>query len=101
MTARNGPALAESQRDFFSLQLHFAEVLAAKGLRPLAQTLTWSTNLHRRFAYGHLAHQTPDAEFTTFAEHVARLPGHAPRLATIIAAFAERPLLQAPSNTRE
>jgi hypothetical protein len=46
-------ARAERLGDYFALQLHFAEHMAARAAVPLADALTRYTNLQRRFGLGH------------------------------------------------
>lgn len=89
MTDANGTAAAELARSFFGVQLHYADVLSAKAGIPLAEAVTWHTNLHRLFAYGNLAKQPPDTAFVALI-HTA-LANPATRLDTIITAYAHRP----------
>ena len=65
---------AATLRDFFAIQIQFAETLAKRGTLPLCDALTFYTNLHRRFAYGNIARRAPAPEFTAFARQVAALP---------------------------
>lgn len=97
----NGRPAAEKFREFFSLQLHFAETLAARGAASLVYTLTFYTNLHERFAYGSVARHEPAHDFSKFAEQLAALPDHDARLSAIVAAYAARPVLAAPPDTAE
>jgi hypothetical protein len=101
MNLSHGFPAAVGLRDFFDLQLHFAETLASRAASPLVQTLTYHTNLHRRFAYGNVARQAPAPEFLALAEHLAALPDHAARLDAIVEAFAVRPVLGAPTGAAE
>src|SRR5262245_66336493 len=39
-------------RDYFALQLHFAEVVAARAALPLADAVAQYTNFYRRFGFG-------------------------------------------------
>lgn len=88
-TGQNGIEAAEIARGFFGLQLHYADVLSARAGIPLADAVTWHTNLHRLFAYGNLAKQPPAPDFLALV-HTA-LADPATRLDTIIAAYAIRP----------
>jgi hypothetical protein len=90
MQELNGRTVAEANRPHFDLQLHFAEALARKSTRPLVETLTFHTQLHRRLAYGNVARMPPAPGFLVLAERVAAQPEHAVRLALIVSAFAER-----------
>lgn len=96
-----GISVAESLRSFFDLQLRFAEKLASKSSFDLEHALSYYTHLHRRFGYGNVARQTPDAEFVSFASQLAAIPEHAERLDAIVAAFAHRPASAAPPDTSE
>lgn len=97
----NGPLAAENSREFFSLQLRFAETLFARGAGSLVSTLTFHTNLHERFAYGSVARHEPALAFSEFVEQLVGLPDHATRLAATVAAYAVRPQLAAPVNSAE
>jgi hypothetical protein len=89
VTDQNGMEAAEIARGFFGLQLHYADVLSAKAGLPLAEAITWHTNLHRLFAYGNLSKQAPDPEFLALID--TALAGPATRLDAIITAYAKRP----------
>ncbi len=39
-------------RDYFDLQLHFADVVAAKAALPLTEVVEQYTNVYRRFGFG-------------------------------------------------
>jgi Reverse transcriptase (RNA-dependent DNA polymerase) len=45
-------ARAARLRDYFALQLHFAEVVAARAALPLADVVAPYTNFYRRFGFG-------------------------------------------------
>jgi hypothetical protein len=49
---RGGHEKIERYRDFFDLQLRFAEAVAEKTSTPIADTVLLSTNFHRRFGLG-------------------------------------------------
>lgn len=89
VTDQNGTEAAEIARGFFGLQLHYADVLSAKAGMPLAEAITWHTNLHRLFAYGNLAKQPPAPGFVALIDQAIADP--VTRLDTIIAAYASRP----------
>ena len=86
-----GRAVAEIARDFFDVQLHWADVFAARAGLPLADAITWHTNFHRLFAYGNLSKQPPDPGFSALAERIAAMPDADDRLDALIAAYADRP----------
>lgn len=84
-----GKDAAEISRGLFGVQLHFADVFSAKAGIPLAETITWHTNLHRLFAYGNLTKQAPDPEFLALVDHAIADP--ATRLDRLMTAYADRP----------
>src|SRR5262245_4061079 len=59
-SAGKGRAAAEISRGLFDVQLRFSFVFSARSGLPLAEVITWHTNLHRLFAYGNLSKQAPD-----------------------------------------
>jgi hypothetical protein len=89
VTDLNGTEAGGIARGFFGVQLRYADVLSAKAGMPLAEAVTWHTNLHRLFAYGNLSKQPPDPEFLALVNTAIAEP--ATRLDTIIAAYARRP----------
>jgi hypothetical protein len=97
----NGGESAATLRDFFAIQIQFAETLATRGTLPLCDALTFYTNLHRRFAYGNIARRAPSPEFLAFARRVAALPAHRERVELAVSSFAERPKLGAPLGSVE
>lgn len=89
MAEAKGIAAAEISSGFFGLQLHYADVLAARSGMPLAEAVIWHTNLHRLFAYGNLSKQAPDPEFVALVNAAVADP--AARLDRFTAAYAQRP----------
>lgn len=89
MTQANGTDVAETARAFFGLQLRYADALSARSGLPLAEAVTFHTNLHRLFAYGNLAKQDPNPAFLALVD--AALADPATRLDTIVAAYTQRP----------
>jgi hypothetical protein len=51
-SARGGQAKIERYRDFFDLQLRFAQAVAEKTATPIADAVLLTTNFHRRFGLG-------------------------------------------------
>ena len=84
-------AVAEIARGFFGVQLHYADVFAAKAGMPLAEAITFHTNFHRLFAYGNLSKQPADPGIPRAGDARRRLdrPDDAPR--RLITAYADRP----------
>ena len=91
MTQAKGPAAAEISRGFFSVQLDYADALAAKAGMPLADAIIWHTNFHRLFAYGNLSKTPPDPEFVSLAVDAACTADPAARLDRLIAPYPNRP----------
>lgn len=91
MTEPKGPEAALLARDFFGIQLHYADMLWWKAKIPLVEGITYHTNFHRLFAYGNLSKQAPDPEFTRLAEHIATKQDRNDRLAYLLLAYAARP----------
>ena len=98
MTEAKGMAVAEISRGFFGVQLHYADVLAAKAGVPLGEAVTFHTNFHRLFAYGNLSKMAPDAEFVALVGDVVAIGDAKKRLDLLIAAFAKRPADPWPSD---
>ena len=61
---------AERYRDFFDLQLRFAEAIAQRMSIPIAEAALLYTNLHRRFGLGDV---TPDGRRPPWLEYARRL----------------------------
>jgi hypothetical protein len=51
-STRGSPGKIERYRDFFDLQLRFAEAIADKTSMPIADAVLHTTNFHRRFGLG-------------------------------------------------
>jgi hypothetical protein len=84
-------AVAEIAREFFGVQLYWADVFAAKAGLPLAEAITFHTNFHRLFAYGNLSKRPADPEFLALADRIAALSAPAARLDALVLAYANRP----------
>lgn len=84
-----GREAAEISRGLFGVQLHYADVLAARSGMKLAEAVVWHTNLHRLFAYGNLSKQPPDPEFIALVERA--ISDKATRLDHLVEAYANRP----------
>lgn len=91
MTEAKGMAVAEISRGFFGVQLHYADLLAAKAGIPLAEAITFHTNFHRLFAYGNLSKMAPDEAFASLVGGVVAIDDPNERLNLLVAAFANRP----------
>jgi hypothetical protein len=84
-------ARAETFRPYFALQLRFAEQVAARGGRPLGETVRRFTNLHRRMAFGNVTEEPPGPEWLRFAERLEALPDAQSRLDWAMAEMAAAP----------
>lgn len=85
-------------REFFAVQLHYADTLSAAAQMPLAQAITFHTNFHRLFAYGNLSKQPADPAFAQLADRIASMADHADRLNVLLLAYADRPPDPWPAN---
>ena len=91
MTAGKGIEAAEISRDFFGVQLRYADVLSARAGIPLAEAITFHTNFHRLFAYGNLSKKPPDNTFVSLTSEAVAIADPHKRVDLFIAAFADRP----------
>jgi len=67
---------AERLRNYFDLQLRFAEAMAATAVLPLADTVAYYTNCYRRFGLGRW-HDAPIApEWHTYTARLMTLDTH-------------------------
>lgn len=73
-------ARAERFRDYYALQLYFAEAVAARGGGTLGETTRLYTNLHRRLALGNVTEDPPGPGWLRFAERLEALPDAQARL---------------------
>jgi hypothetical protein len=97
-----GPAeRAERLRDYFDLQLRFAEAVAATAALPLADAVAYYTNFYRRFGLGRW-HDAPIApEWTTYTAHLLTLETHDQRVACTQAFFAQSPPERLPPRRQQ
>ena len=78
-------------RDYFALQLHFAEVVAPRVALPLAEVVEQYTNFYRRFGFG-IWQDTPLVpEWYQYKAHLLTLTTHDQRLAWTQAFYAQLP----------
>ncbi|MES2721700.1 MAG: hypothetical protein V4656_00975 [Pseudomonadota bacterium] len=82
---------AEGLREYFDVQLRFAQVLAARTSRPLAETCLAVTNLHRRLGLGRAEADAPSAGWACYAEGLEARGSGAERLDWTVAFFASVP----------
>lgn len=98
MTEAKGQEAARIAREFFGVQLGYADALSRKAGMPLPEAITFHTNFHRLFAYGNLSKQAPDPAFARLAERIAGIPDREQQLDQLIVAYADRPADPWPSD---
>jgi hypothetical protein len=77
---RGGHEKIERYRDFFDLQLRFAEAVVEKTSTPIADTVLLSTNFHRRFGLGDApADGAPGPAWQEYARGLEALATHQQR----------------------
>lgn len=91
MTEAKGLETARIARDFFGVQLGYADTLSRKAGIPLPEAITFHTNFHRLFAYGNLSKQAPAPAFAQMAERIAGIADREQQLDALILAYADRP----------
>lgn len=79
---------ARRLRDYFEVQLLFAEAMAARTSRPLSEACLTFTNLHRRFGLGRPDGGAPSAGWSRYAAGLEARARHAERLDWTVAVFA-------------
>lgn len=82
---------AERLRDYFDVQLLFAETVADRTSRTLSDTCLEFTNLHRRFGFGRVDGGAPSAAWTRYAIGLERCASRPSRLEWTAAFFANAP----------
>jgi hypothetical protein len=75
--------------DYFDLQLHFAEAVAATAALPLADAVAQCTNFYRRFGLGPLQGMPVAPEWHTYTAHLITLATHEQRVAWTQAFFMQ------------
>jgi hypothetical protein len=78
-------------RDFFDLQLRFAEVIAERVEMPLAEAVLRYTNFHRRFGLGDVTADEPHPSWHAYARELSRLASHDARAGWTQAFYAQSP----------
>ena len=71
-----GNEKAQRYRDFFDLQLRFAEAVAEETSTPIADAVLRYTNFHRRFGLGDFARDGPRPPWHDYARELSRLGTH-------------------------
>lgn len=84
-------ARVETFRDYYALQLRFAEAIAERGGRPLGDTARLFTNLHRRLAFGNVTEEPPGPGWLRFAGRLEALGSEQARVDWTMAELAAAP----------
>jgi hypothetical protein len=92
---------AERLRDYFDLQLRFAEAVAATAALPLSEAVLQCTDFYRRFGLGHLQGAPIAPEWKKYAAHLMTLETHEQRVAWTQACFAQSPPERLPPGRRQ
>jgi hypothetical protein len=92
---------AERLRDYFDLQLRFAEAVAVTAALPLADAVAQCTNFYRRFGLGRWRGAPIAPEWNKYTAHLMRLETHEPRVAWAQACFAQSPPERLPPGQRQ
>jgi hypothetical protein len=94
-------ARAERLRDYFDLQLRFAEAVAATAALPLADAVAHYTNFYRRFGFGRW-HDAPIAPvWHTYTARLMTLDTHEQRVAWTQAFFVQSPSERLPPGRQQ
>jgi len=93
-------ARAARLRDYFALQLHFAEVVAARAALPLADTVAQCTTFYRRFGFGRW-HAPIAPAWQEYTASMLMLETHDQRVAWTQAFFAQLPPERLPPGRQQ
>ena len=94
-------ARSERLRDYFDLQLCFAEAVAATAALPLAEAVSQCTNFYRRFGLGRWQDAPIAPAWNTYAAQLMTLETHEHRVAWTQACFAQAPPERLPPGQRQ
>lgn len=84
-------APAERIRDYFDIQLRFAEHIARQTSRTLPDAYLTFTNLHGRFGFGRVDNGVPSAAWVRYADGLEQCATHRERLDWTLAVYEEAP----------
>jgi hypothetical protein len=87
----DGSTKAERYRDFFDLQLRFAEAIAERTAMPLAEAVLRYTNFHRRFGLGDATADEPHPAWHAYARELLQFASHDARVGWTQAFYAQSP----------
>jgi hypothetical protein len=93
-------ARAARLRDYFALQLHFAEVVAAWAALPFADAVAQYTNFYRRFGFG-FWHAPIALAWQQYTAHVLTRETHDQRVAWTQAFYAQLPPARLPPGRQQ
>ena len=88
-------------RDYFALQLHFADVVAAKAAWPLPEVVEHYTNFYRRFGFGIWPDAPRVPEWYYYTAHLQTLATHDQRLAWTHTFYAQLPPERLPAGRQQ
>ncbi len=80
---------AETLRDYFDIQLRFAEAVSQAATLPLTQTLRQCTDFHRRFGLGQPPGNVVKSKWKEYGDQLLALDTHEQRLRWTQAFFAQ------------
>lgn len=87
----DGSTKAGRYRDFFDLQLRFAEAIAQRRAMPLADSVLRYTNFYRRFGLGDAKADEPHPLWHAYAREMSRLASHDARSTWTRAFYVQSP----------
>ena len=93
MVAIHAERLARSERlrDYFDLQLRFAQAISEIGSLALTETVTQYTNFHRRFGLGRIGDGPESPAWRRYVDHLRGLETHDQRVQWTQTFFLESP----------
>lgn len=89
---------SERLRDYFDLQLRFAQTVADIAALPLSDTVAHYTNFHRRFGLGRLHGPPCSTEWSRYIDQLSRSQTHEQRVAWTQMFFLQSPEESPPTN---
>ena len=92
---------AERLKDYFDLQLRFAEAVAAASAMPLSETVTQCTNFYRRFGLGRLQDGPVSPVWATYTERLSSCETHEQRVTWTQTFFVQSPPERLPPGQRQ
>jgi hypothetical protein len=92
---------AERLRDYFDLQLRFAEAVAATAVLPLADAVAHYTNFYRRFGFGRWQDAPIAPAWYTYTAHLMTLDTHEQRVAWTQTFFVQAPSERLPPGRQQ